>query len=116
MDNDYEIKYGKERPMDETKYVSLFGGADTEGVKNNRIAEPTHDPVNHPAHYTAGGVECIDAITAALKCYTDPVDAWLAGQVIKYLWRAPLKLRYDEDLCKAKFYMDRLAKRTEKGD
>jgi hypothetical protein len=25
-----------------------------------------HDPVNHPAYYTSGAVECIDAIQAAL--------------------------------------------------
>ena len=72
------------------------------------------DPVNHPSHYTAGGVECIDAISAALCKYADGVDAWLAGQVIKYLWRAPLKENYTQDIAKAKFYMDRLARRQEK--
>lgn len=66
------------------------------------------DPVNHPSHYTAGGVECIDAITAALCKYENPVDAWLAGQVIKYLWRAPLKGKYKEDIEKAQFYLNRL--------
>lgn len=71
------------------------------------------DPVNHPSHYTAGGVECIDAIGAALCKYTDPVDAWLAGQVIKYIWRAPLKGTYEQDLKKAQFYMNRLVKRQE---
>jgi hypothetical protein len=71
------------------------------------------DPVNHPRHYTAGGVECIDAIAAALCKYTDGVDAWLAGQVIKYLWRSPLKNAYKQDLGKAKFYLDRLVKRQE---
>ena len=25
----------------------------------------TNDPVNHPAHYTKGEIECIDAIKAA---------------------------------------------------
>lgn len=72
---------------------------------------PVDDPVNHPAHYTAGGVECIDAIEAALCKYTDPVDAWLAGQVIKYLWRAPLKGKYAQDIDKAQFYLNRLAGR-----
>lgn len=38
-----------------------------------------HDNVNHPAHYTAGGVECIDAIAAALTCQKDPMQAWLDG-------------------------------------
>ena len=66
-----------------------------------------HDPVNHPAHYTAGGVECIDAIRAALTCQTDPYAAWLTGQVIKYIWRWPMKNGV-EDLEKARFYLDRL--------
>ena len=69
--------------------------------------DPQHDPVNHPAHYTAGGVECIDAIWAALTCQTDPYAAWLTGQVIKYLWRWPMKNGV-EDLEKARFYLERL--------
>ena len=81
----------------ERNYNIIFGSAETAG-----------DPVNHPSHYTAGGVECIDAITAALCKYEDPVDAWLAGQVIKYLWRAPLKGKYKEDIEKAQFYLNRL--------
>lgn len=81
----------------ERNYNIIFGSGETAG-----------DPVNHPSHYTAGGVECIDAITAALCKYEDPVDAWLAGQVIKYLWRAPLKGKYKEDIEKAQFYLNRL--------
>lgn len=68
---------------------------------------PVDDPVNHPAHYTAGGVECIDAIEAALCSYKDPIKAWLVGQVIKYVWRAPLKGNALEDMKKARFYLDR---------
>jgi hypothetical protein len=67
----------------------------------------THDPVNHPNHYTAGGIECIDAIKAALTCHDDPMQAWLTGQVLKYLWRWPLKNGL-EDLEKAEFYLRRL--------
>ena len=67
----------------------------------------TPDAVNHPAHYTAGGIECIDAITAALSCQKDPTAAWLTGQVIKYLWRWPLK-NGAEDLQKAAWYLNRL--------
>lgn len=66
-----------------------------------------HDNVNHPAHYTAGGIECIDAIAAALTCQKDPMQAWLTGQVLKYIWRWPLK-NGKEDLRKARFYLDRL--------
>lgn len=95
------------------KYTTAKADDETEekpkddSVKDDSI----DDPVNHPSHYTAGGVECIDAIYAALCKYTDPVDAWLAGQVIKYLWRAPLKGKYAQDIDKAQFYLNRLAGR-----
>jgi len=74
----------------------------------------TADNVNHPFHYTAGTVECIDAIESALAGYKVPTDAWLAGQVFKYVWRAPLKGHYLEDIQKAAFYLDRLLKRYAK--
>jgi hypothetical protein len=73
-----------------------------------------NDLVNHPAHYTSGRIECIDAIDAAISQYKDPSDAWLVGQVIKYLWRAPLKGAYRQDIQKAKFYLDRLAAKNSK--
>ena len=71
-----------------------------------------NDPVNHPAHYTAGGIECIDAIAAALTSQNDPVAAWFTGQCLKYLWRWPLKNGL-EDLKKTRFYLDRLIKYME---
>lgn len=66
-----------------------------------------NDPVNHPSHYTAGKVECIDAIESALG---DGYAAFLKGQVIKYLWRAGRKDDELQDFKKANFYMDRLLK------
>jgi hypothetical protein len=35
------------------------------------------------------------------------MQAWLTGQVLKYMWRWPLK-NGKEDLRKARFYLDRL--------
>lgn len=64
------------------------------------------DPVNHPQHYTRGGVECIDAIAAAVQDLPGK-EAWLVGQVIKYVWRYKWK-NGAEDLEKARFYLDRL--------
>ena len=84
----------------EKNYEIIFGKAD-------------EDMVNHPSHYTSGGVECIDAITSALSSYEDSVDSWLVGQVIKYLWRAPLKGKYDEDIKKAQFYLNRLVEKID---
>ena len=93
----------------EKNYEIIFGNAeDTEEEKKSE------DMVNHPSHYTSGGVECIDAITSALSSYEDSVDSWLVGQVIKYLWRAPLKGKYDEDIKKAQFYLNRLVEKIDK--
>lgn len=73
----------------------------------------TNDPVNHPGHYTQGGIECIDAIEAAIGVHADPVGAFLTGQVIKYSWRWPLKSKPIEDLKKARWYLERLIKYLE---
>ena len=100
------ICYSKwdEYPNDiERNYEIIFGNA--EDIEEEKKSE---DMVNHPSHYTSGGVECIDAITSALSSYEDSVDSWLVGQVIKYLWRAPLKGKYAEDIRKAQFYLNRL--------
>ena len=70
------------------------------------------DMVNHPPHYTSGGIECIDAIAAALSVHKDPMSAWLTGQILKYCWRWPLKNGV-EDLKKARFYLDRLIRHEE---
>ena len=72
-----------------------------------------YDPVNHPAHYTQGGIECIDALTAMVSGYTNPVNATFAWQVVKYIWRHPFKGKPLEDLKKARFYLDRLIRSYE---
>lgn len=64
------------------------------------------DPVNHPAHYTAGAVECIDAIESATTGLTGG-QAYATGAAIKYLWRWSRKNGV-EDLQKARWYIDRL--------
>ena len=64
------------------------------------------DMVNHPPHYTAGSVECIDAIKAALT--DDEFRGYCKGNAIKYSWRERNK-GGDEDLNKAIWYLKRLA-------
>lgn len=67
------------------------------------------DPVDHPAHYTMGGVEVIDAI-----------EAWglgfNLGNAVKYLARAGKKdpARTAEDLKKAAWYIRREIARQER--
>ena len=58
------------------------------------------DNVNHPRHYCKGGIECIDAIRAAVSDLQG-VEAVHAGNVIKYVWRFKGKNGL-EDLKKAK--------------
>lgn len=65
-----------------------------------------NDPVNHPDHYTKGGIECIDAIHASMT--EEEYEGYLKGQVIKYVWRYRNKWNPAEDLKKARFYLDRL--------
>ena len=96
----------------EKNYDIIFGNASE--TKEEKVEKKPEDMVNHPSHYTSGGVECIDAITSALSSYEDSVDSWLVGQVIKYLWRAPLKGKYEEDIKKAQFYLNRLVEKIDK--
>ena len=66
----------------------------------------THDPVEHPQHYTFGGIEVIDAI-----------EAWALGfhlgNVVKYVVRAAHKGQHLEDLRKARWYLDREIQRLQ---
>ena len=64
------------------------------------------DLVNHPPHYTAGKVECIDGIEAATEGLTG-LEAYCTGNAIKYLWRWKKK-GGKQDLEKARWYIDRL--------
>jgi len=64
------------------------------------------DDINHPSHYTAHKIECIQVTELFNFCL---------GNVIKYVWRAGLKpgnSRID-DLKKAAWYLDREIKKEE---
>lgn len=65
------------------------------------------DPINHPTHYTkhASGIECID-IAEQMN--------FNLGNVVKYIWRADLKVNALEDLKKAQWYLDREILRRQK--
>ena len=73
--------------------------------------EPNVDIVNHPSHYTQGGIECIDAIKAATVSKTG-IEAVCTANAIKYLWRYEEKNGI-EDVKKARWYIDRLIKELE---
>lgn len=63
-------------------------------------ASPSADMVNHPPHYTAGGIETIDFIEAKKLGYN-------LGNVIKYITRSDLKGDKLENLEKAQWYLNR---------
>lgn len=76
-------------------------------------APEPHDAVNHPGHYTQGGVECIDALKAATTGL-EGIEAVCTANAIKYLWRWKQK-NGAEDLRKAEWYINRLiAEKEEK--
>jgi len=63
------------------------------------------DNVNHPKHYNAHGIECIEAIRATLT--DEEFRGYCKGNVLKYTWREQYK-NGDEDLRKAEWYLSRL--------
>jgi hypothetical protein len=71
------------------------------------------DMVNHPEHYNAGEIECIDAIRAALG---DNFRYFLQGTVIKYMWRLEHKGKPCQDASKGEWYLKRLIKELEGTD
>ena len=73
--------------------------------------ESNVDMVNHPAHYTQGGIECIDCIKSATVGKVG-IEAFCVGNAIKYLFRYEEKNGI-EDVKKARWYIDRLIRELE---
>lgn len=68
------------------------------------------DNVNHPKHYTQGGIECIDALATA-TINLKGIEAVCTANAIKYLWRWKQKNGV-EDLEKARWYIDKLIRES----
>lgn len=82
-----------------------------EAIEEAHKALSKPDMVNHPKHYTQGGIECIDALKAATVGKRG-IEAVCVANVIKYCWRYEEKNGI-EDVRKAKFYIERLLKELE---
>ena len=65
-----------------------------------------NDNVNSPSHYTQGDIECIDAIKASMSIWE--YRGYLKGNIQKYIWRYNDKLKPQEDLKKAQWYLNQL--------
>jgi len=72
------------------------------------------DMVNHPPHYTYGGIETIDYMKA--KSTPEEFRGHLRLTSIKYLSRVGHKGEALEDYKKARWYLDRLIKEIEGED
>jgi len=71
------------------------------GIVNDiSLGRGTVDNINHPPHYTTGGMETIDFIEAKKLDYH-------LGNVVKYITRADHKGSKLENLKKAQWYLNR---------
>ena len=68
--------------------------------------EQAKDMVNSPSHYTAGNIECIEAIEASMT--PEAFRGYCKGNVLKYLWRYEKKGKPLECLEKSLWYLERL--------
>ena len=67
------------------------------------------DNINHPPHYTSGGIECIDYIEQILT--PQEFVGYLRGCMAKYNHRLMLKGTPSENADKARWYNERLVKK-----
>lgn len=81
-------------------------------VESIKIDDPRPadvDNVNHPPHYTIGGIETIDFIEAK-----GLHNHYHLANAVKYISRAPYKKDYLEDIKKAAWYLQREIELQEK--
>lgn len=75
--------------------------------------EKSFHPVNNPLHYTAGNIECIDAMIAAYG--KEAVMHFCQCNAFKYLWRFNNKNGI-EDLKKAQWYQNKYIELRQNGN
>jgi hypothetical protein len=92
------------KQVTETKYGQLHVHGNGEG--GSRPEKATGDAVNHPPHYTQGGIETIDGIRAATQGLNG-FEGYCTGNAVKYLWRWKHKNKV-QDLRKAQWYIQKL--------
>ena len=95
---DFEDKY--------TKFLAWYLRKEKVEIRNAKESQEK-DIINHPEHYTKGGIEVREFI-----------DSWHldfnSGNVIKYVVRAPYKGTELQDLKKAQNYLNHLIELKEK--
>ena len=73
------------------------------------VVQPSVDMVNNPPHYKQGGIECIEAIRAALT--EDEFRGYCKGNAIKYIWRECHK-GGDESIKKGIWYLNKMVEES----
>ena len=106
-DNGYEFVY------DEPSESDIEAVLSDPVVSDDGSDEPTVDVINAPPHYNQGGIECIDAIQAALS--PEEFRGFLRANVMKYIWRMNHKGGM-EDVRKAEWYLKRLNREMIRGE
>lgn len=101
-------EYGYIVRVSDMTYDGTVSHSDCEVVENDSVT----DVVNSPAHYNYGDIEVIDYIEQVTDSY-EGKQAYLAGNIIKYVSRAPHK-NGAEDIRKAIWYAERLAEDMER--
>jgi hypothetical protein len=106
--SDPEVKSKTIKPISayERLLKDSLSMASNERPRIRMQASPNTDMVNHPPHYTAGGIETIDFIEAKKLGYN-------LGNVVKYITRSDLKGDRLENLKKAQWYLNREIKNEE---
>lgn len=84
-------------------YTNYWNDTGEVAVMYNEI--PKNDNVNHPAHYTSGGIECIDGMVAAFG--REYVMHYCLCNAFKYIWRCEHKGKRAEDIQKAVWYLNK---------
>lgn len=75
--------------------------------------EVENNVINHPSHYTQGGIECIDAMESAFGSAQLAVYCKIAA--FKYIWRCEYK-NGAEDVKKAIWYLNKFLELKGDGD
>ena len=93
--------------------IKTFTDEEIREIVDRSLIRPygTDDPVNKPAHYRQGGIECIDAIKASMT--DEAFIGYCKGNTQKYLWRLGLKDSALQDAKKAQWYLNKLIETME---
>ena len=82
-------------------YCQVYGYENSEWKMEPAVTVEQPDMVNAPAHYTVGGIETIDFIEAKKLGYH-------LANAVKYISRAEHKGKFEEDVSKAIWYLQRV--------